>query len=184
MIVNRKTCALFSIILSFLLFAACRRSASTKDGGSDRDKPANSYAFGETVAFAQQGNSDLFKVRGWGPCEGYFAWTNGYSATLSFSLPEAKKPLELRMHLGAYTNSTIRYQPVEVRVNDETVADWQVAADDADYVAIVSPDIANHEQFIVELRMPYATSPLIVGEGDDPRLLGVRCFELCIYETR
>jgi hypothetical protein len=184
MIANKKTCGLFSIILSFLLFTACQRSASTNDAGTDGKKPVNSYAFGETVGFGQQGNSDLFKGGGWGPTEGYFAWTNGFSAILAFSVPETKKTLELRMHLGAYTNSTIRYQPVEVRVNDERVADWQVAADDADYVAVVPPDIANHDQLIVELRIPNATSPLVVGEGDDPRLLGVRCFELCIYESR
>jgi hypothetical protein len=102
---------------------------------------------------------------------------------LVFTLPDSDQPLRLRMRLSGFTYSpAVSFQPVEVIANDERVADWQVS-DPADHIAIISPEVANHQQLFVELRMPQATSAKALGVGEDSRVLGVACYELEITET-
>ncbi len=170
-----------ALALALTLFASCRRDQS---GGVARPTPPKpNYSFSEVISFGRGGRSDRYKRGGWGDTEKDLTWTNGRSARLIFVLPDSKNPLRLRMHLGGFVDPPrISAQPVEIYVNDEYMADWDVTEVD-DFFAIIPPDVANHEQFIVDLRLPKATSPKMLGRGDDPRTLGVSCFNLDISET-
>ena len=141
------------------------------------------YAFGEVVSFGRGGRSDMFKAGGWSHTEPDRTWTNARSAHLAFTLPKSKGPLALRMRLGGFVAEPfIPFQWVEVIVNNERVAEWQVA-NAADYIAIIPAETANHEQLLIELKMPRAASPRTVTTENDPRVLGVTCFDLAITEA-
>lgn len=179
-----KKALLLPYLFLLALFTACPKN---RDSAITRTKidPVlrNNYILGEVVWFGEDGTSDRYKGAGWAPPEEDFTWTNASSAILEFSVGETVKPLELHMQLAGYVNRNDRYQHVNVIVNDEKVAEWQVV-DRAEHVAVIPPNVANHEQLIVELRIPRAVSPRVIGEGADPRMLGVCCFELSITEER
>ncbi len=172
--------SLFIVLaLGALCLPACKKATPKP---SHKSSAAGDYAFGEVISFGRNGRSDTFKRGGWGETETELTWTNGDSARLTFVTPDSEKPLRLRMRLAGFINPPwLPFQPVEVFVNDEKVADWQVS-DEADYVAMIPPTIANHVREMIELRLPEATSPKVLRIGDDSRTLGVCCYEMAITE--
>jgi hypothetical protein len=166
------------ILVVALLSAGC---------GRPNDKPKqqqrainNKYTLGQVISFGRGGKSLAYKGVGWGEAEPGMTWTNARVARLAFRLPAVDKPLRLRMRLNGFTNPpALTHQPVDVVVNDEMVAQWQVS-DLADFIAIIPADVANHEQLIVELRIPEAVSPKVLDVSEDSRMLGVACHELAI----
>ena len=171
-----------AVFLLSLLLTGCGKS-----DGKARKKPpppSTNYTLGEVVSFGRGGHSDRYKRGGWGDTEKDFTWTNARSAKLSFTIADANQPLRLRMRLAGFTNPpTLNYQPVEVLVNDESIAEWDVSDAPADFIAVIPAEVANHEQLNVRLRIPEAASPTILAIGNDPRLLGVSCFELAITKA-
>ena len=68
---------------------------------------------------------------------------------------------------------------MEVYVNDQKVADWQLAADPAELSAPIPKEITRRGGLLrITLKIPRATSPKALGTGADPRILGVACFDL------
>ena len=176
----------FHRILLLALTAMCVGCGKTDPEVIASNQPPRrkaTYSFGEVVSFGRGGRSDVFKAGGWSHVEPDRTWTNGRSAHLAFTLPKSKGPLALRMRLAGFVAEPfIPFQWVEVIANNERVAEWQVA-DVADYIAIIPPETANHEQLLIELKMPRAASPRTVTTENDPRVLGVTCFELAITEA-
>lgn len=173
------TAAILSASAIFL--AGCGRKPGRALAESDELRPKNTYSFGDVISFAQGGASESYKQLGWGDTEKQFTWTNASNATLAFTIPPTERPLRLRMKLSAFINRNDAYQHVDVMVNDERVAQWQVVDQD-DYIAIIPQEVANRLQLMVELRIPRAASPKVIGAGNDTRMLGVCCYELAITE--
>ena len=162
-----------------ILVAGCGR-AEQKAQKQPAPRKGN-YTLGDVVSFARGGGSDRYKRGGWGDTEKDCTWTNARSAKLTFSLVDADQPLRLRMRLAGFTNPpALSSQPVEVLVNDESIAEWEVTSDVADFIALIPAEVANHEQLNIRFRIPEAASPKVLGVGDDPRLLGICCYELAI----
>lgn len=165
--------------LGVCLLPGCKKASPKKAAQS---APASDYKFGEVISFGRNGRSDTFKGGGWGETQAELTWTNGDSARVTVVTPDSEKPLRLRMRLSGFINPPwLPFQPVEVFVNDEKVADWEVS-DEADYVAMIPPSIANHVRQMIELRMPQATSPKVLRLSNDARTLGVCCYEMAITE--
>lgn len=164
------------LLLSLALLVSCGRAE--RKARRTPAAPSNTYTLGEVINFGRAGRSDRFKRGGWGETEKDYTWTNGHSAKLAFTIADADQPLRLRMRLAGFTNPPVlTYQPVEVLVNDETMADWEVS-DAGDFVALIPAEVANHEQLIVTLRTPEAISPKVLDVGEDNRVLGVSVREL------
>lgn len=138
------------------------------------------YTLGSIVKFDMSGEAEKFKVSGWTMPAKEFTWTEGKSAKLSISLPGNENPLTLRMKLvGLVHAPEVANQPVEVYVNGEKVADWQVATP-ANFSAKIPQKIAATKQLEIELRTPKATTPKALNMNDDIRVLGVGCYEIQI----
>lgn len=167
--------------LALILTGCGQKKAGESVVAADGVGFRNSYNFGDVISFGRGGTSGAYKQLGWGETEKQFTWTNASSATLSFTIPPTEKPLRLRMRLGAFINRNDRYQHVDVIVNDERVAQWQIVGPD-DFIAIIPPEVANRIQLMIELRIPRAVSPKAIGVGEDARMLGVCCYELEITE--
>ncbi len=175
---------LYLILVIVCCLGGCGKFGKSPSARKKEIPKDNNYALGEVIGFGWDGNSEKYKLGGWGETEEEMTWTTAASAKLAFTIPETDQPLRLRMRLAGFVvPPTIPFQPVQVLVNDEEVAVWQVASDIVDYVAIIPPEMNDHEQLIVELHVLRAASPKILEVGTDSRTLGVSCFELSLAET-
>ena len=137
-------------------------------------------AYGTKVSFGKNGNSEPLRVSGWSWIEPQFTWTEGRAAVLAMRVSPTNEPVALKMKLAGFTKDPeLPFQPVEVYVNDQKVADWQLAADPAEFSASIPQEMTRRGGLLrITLKIPKATSPKALGMGADPRVLGVSCYDL------
>ena len=169
--------------LALVMLSACGKSnapeASTPPETSTPSKGVD-LAYGTEVSFGNGGNSEPFRVSGWSGTEPQMTWTEGTAAVLAMHVSPTNEPVALKMKLAGLTKDPeVPYQPVEVYVNDQKVADWQLVADPADFSASIPQEMTRRGGLlIITLKIPKATSPKALGMSADPRVLGVACFDL------
>ena len=163
--------------LALVVLSACSKSTTPEASvpGSDVN-----LAYGTKVSFRTGGDSEPLRVSGWSGTESQFTWTEGTAAVLAMRVSPTNEPVELKMTLAGLTKDPeVRYQPVEVYVNDQKVADWQLIADAAEFSAPVPQEITRRGGLLrIMLKIPKATSPKALGMSADPRVLGVACYDL------
>jgi hypothetical protein len=170
---------------SALLFSFCILTAGGAMllGGCQRQKPvtvasAPAIDYGAKVSFGQDGNSERFRLSGWSKAEEKFTWTEGPVAVLRMRIPATQDSVTLRMKLSGLAKEPILpFQPLEVRVNDQKVADWEVS-NAAEFAAAIPPDVTRSGgELTITLKTLKATSPQSLGLNTDSRVLGICCFE-------
>jgi len=163
--------------LALVMLSACSKSNTpeTPVPGSDVN-----LAYGTKVSFGTGGNSERLRVSGWSGTETEMTWTEGTAAVLAMRVSPTNEPVALKVKLGGLTKDPeVPYQPVEVYVNDQKVADWQVVAGPAEFSASIPQEITKSGGLLrITLKIPKATSPKALGMSGDPRILGVACFDL------
>jgi hypothetical protein len=95
------------------------------------------------------------------------------------------------MNLAGLTKDPdLPFQPVEVYINDQKVADWHVAEEPAEFSAAIPQAMTNsgglpgtYRLLRITLKIPKAVSPKALGLSDDPRVLGVSCIDLQLVKT-
>jgi hypothetical protein len=139
------------------------------------------YQAGASIRFSSGGESERFRVAGWSDTEKDCTWTRGRSAKLKFSISKTEGPLVLKMRLmGLVSPPELPFQPVDVNVNGNKLAEWDVDGEPADYSATIPSTMMNGGELEIELKTPKATTPRSLGMGDDKRVLGVCCAEMAI----
>jgi hypothetical protein len=133
-------------------------------------------AYGTKVSFGAGGKSEPLKVSGWSGTEPPYTWTEGTSAVLAIRVSPTTGHVVLQMKLAGLTKyPELLFQPVEAYVNDQKIADWQVAKP-AEFSAAIPQEITRRGGLLkITLKVPKAASPKELGLGADPRVLGVRC---------
>ena len=104
---------------------------------------------------------------------------------MEFVLESEKGPLSLRIRLaGLIKPPELPSQPVEVYANDTKIADWEVA-DTADFDATIPTKVLRPDgKVTIVIKVPKAVSPKSLGVGQDPRVLGVSCFQVQISRQK
>lgn len=130
---------------------------------------------GRQIHFGQGGGSEPYRTSGWSPTEQKFTWSEGNSAKLSLPIGKETGPLNLNVAMAAFTHPPeLSSQPVEVLVNGQKLAEWQVNSNTAGYYVTIPADtIKGAATLEIEFRTPKAISPKSVGAGQDFRVLGV-----------
>ena len=174
--------ALPAAALALVMLSACGKSktpeASTTPEPSTPSRGVD-LAYGTEVSFGKGGNSELFRVSGWSRTEPQSTWTEGTAAVLAMRVSPTNEPVALKMKLAGLTKDPeLPYQPVEVYVNDQKVADWQVANEEEFSAPIPQEMTRRGGPLRITLKIPKATSPQALGMSADPRILGVACFDL------
>jgi hypothetical protein len=166
-----------ALVIIIWTSTACDRS-NPVDGSGSSDALA-SLAYGTKVDFGQDGTSEKFRYSGWSKTEEKFTWSEGTPVTLKMRIFATQDSVTLRMKLsGLIKEPELPFQPVEVLVNDQKIADWQVG-DVTDFVAAIPHDITKKGgELTITLKVPKATSPKALGLNADPRILGICCHEL------
>jgi hypothetical protein len=130
---------------------------------------------GQQIQFGQGGGSEAYRKAGWSHTEQKFTWSEGNSAKLSLPIGKETGPLNLNVAMAAFTHPPeLPSQPVEVFVNGQKLAEWQVNANPAGYYVTIPADkITGVSTLEIEFRTPKAISPKSVGLSEDGRVLGV-----------
>ena len=168
--------------LTLVMLCACSKSntSETSVPGSDVN-----LAYGTKVSFGTGGNSEPLRVSGWSGTEPQITWTEGTSAVLAMRVSPTTDPVVLKMKLvGLTKDPDLPFQPVEVYINDQKIADWHVAEEPAEFSAAIPQEMTRSGGLLgITLKIPKATSPKALGLSADPRVLGVSCFDLQLVKT-
>ena len=170
------------VAVAFAILSACGPSGtpnqSTPSSGVD-------LAYGAKVSFGTGGTSEPLRVSGWSDTEKEFTWTIGTSAVLAMRVPPTNDHVVLKMKLAGLTKDPeLPFQPAEVYVNDQKVADGQVAAAAAEFSAAIPQEVTRSGGLLrITLKIPKAVSPRELNMSPDPRVLGVSCVDLELVKT-
>ena len=131
------------------------------------------------IRFGEGQEGQRYEVSGWQSAEKEFTWTTAPAGVLAFELPAAHAELTLKARLaGLVQPPALPAQPTAVYVNGQQVADWSVS-DTAEFQALLPAAlVGGGGKVTVEFRTPRAASPEALGLAKDPRVLGVRCYDL------
>lgn len=164
------------LALELIALAGCGRSETT---ANTTPTPAAAVQFGTQISFGEGGNSELYKVSGWSKTEAKFTWTEGTSARLKIPVTATDDPVSLKLTMAALIKPPeLPLQPVEIYVNDQKIAEWQVGTT-AEFVAAIPSSFTKvGGDLNVEIKTPKATSPKSLGLSADPRVLGICCFQI------
>ena len=148
------------------------------------------------IFFGLGGDSERLRVRGWSHTEPHFTWTDGETAALGVRLPPSKHPITLTFKMAGMTAPPlVPLQPVDVHVNSEKLASWEVGAEDVFTLHVPRRFVAAPKRapgaprpfvlepgtrLLIEFTIPRAISPQEAAQSGDRRKLGLRLAELTI----
>lgn len=166
------------LLLGCLYFTACGRSTDKVTQTNNANAPVADI-FGKVIHFDGSNEAEPYKVSGWSKTETKFTWTEGKAAVLALPLSANSGAVRLRMFVSAYIHPPeVPSQPVEVYVNGQKVADWQVTNVAVENWIDVPKELAEKANpLTVQLRMPNAVAPGQFSPQADQRVLGLCCYE-------
>jgi hypothetical protein len=155
--------------------AQVERVASTAGRARQRQ-----HIIGTTIDFRRGGNSEPYRLGGWGRSEDEFTWSIERSAQLALPVPKEAEPLELELLLAAFTHRpSLSHQRLELWLRDERIAAWTVAERRVFRALIPLHAMRDRRVVVVEFRTPDATAPRDVLPGSaDSRTLGISLYRL------
>ncbi len=137
--------------------------------------------YAATFSFGKGTDADEIKLAGWHEAEKDFTWSDGTDASIVVDIPVVSQPATASVTFilnGMMAPPELRYQPVAVYVEQTKVADWEVGEKQR-FSFVVPAELAERGGAItVKLATPRADSPSRLGTADDPRTLGVCCWEV------
>ena len=180
----RRAFTLIGTALLLLCTQACEKPSSTTSQPAALSSPANAApgsVVGQVIPFTA--DSERYRISGWNKTEGDYAWSEGTSARLALPVPAGVGPLTVKMRLrGLIQPPNLPFQPVAVYVNDQKIADWEVA-EGAAFTAQVPAEVSKMgETLNLEFRIPKATSPKALGMNADDRILGICAYSIEIKQ--
>jgi hypothetical protein len=162
------------------LLAACGKSDQSGIEGSSGTRD---YAYGKKIDFSSSGDSQKYRVSGWADPEAEASWTDGNSAILEFKVQPTTTPVKLTATvMGFVKPPELAVQPVDVVVNGEPVAHWEVAGKGEVSSVIPASLIPKDGTLRIQFTIPKATSPHSLGLSIDDRKLGLRVFDLVLQQ--
>jgi len=166
-------------LMGLILMVGQTSSADSSTPSAPTASSTPGTVVGTSIQFNAGGNSDRYRVSGWSQTEKEWTWSEGKSAQLALPIPSDPGALTLIIKLGALiSRPAVPHQTVEVFANGQKIADWEVA-DTADFSARIPAEVTKKGGILnIELRVPNATSPKVLGLGDDSRILGVRVYSV------
>jgi hypothetical protein len=184
---HRVPLCLSNIVILLCVMAVAALATSCSKSKVEPFSPVQSgrdYTVGKKILFGESGDSERFRVSGWSSTEKDITWTEGPLAVLQFTGISAASSVRIKMTLAALVKPPeLPSQHVEVFANGQKVADWEVTGKSEFTALIPSGGGGKGNALTIELKIPKAASPKALGLSDDPRVLGLSCFDLTISET-
>lgn len=138
------------------------------------------YRLGDRITFTLTGNSKDFVKQGWSEPEATHRWTQASRSRLVLDVKEAKgKPLILRLHARAFPAKGVAPQHVEVFVNGQMIAGWQMLKL-AWYEAPIPAEVVGEGLLDIGFVISDPTAPCTITDPEDCRKLGLAAQEMII----
>jgi hypothetical protein len=142
------------------------------------------YDLGTPILFGEKTNSGFYKLTGWYAPDSSYIWIGKTPSTLGLRIDPPQRPLRMKASLvGLVKPPKLMAQQMDVLVNGEKIASWQVGAEMQEFTATIPPELAASGVLRVELSCPTAVSPNTLQLGGDLRQLGVQIHRLEIDEA-
>ncbi len=174
---SRRVVVACSTVVCLLLWGCeSRQSTNTPNDLTKLER----YDYEKPIVFDGRGPSERFKLTGWAGTEPPFVWSDGIAASLAIRLPATEDLVQLQIKMaGMNVPKRVPFQRVDLYINTEKVARWQVAREDVFTVTVPPKFVAQPDSLlIIDFYIPKAVSPASLGVGGDQRRLGVRLSEL------
>ncbi|HSH37955.1 MAG TPA: hypothetical protein VK993_04145 [Chthoniobacterales bacterium] len=138
--------------------------------------------YDKPISFGSGGEGERLMLTGWSPPEPYFTWSDGIAASLAIRLPPTDDVVQLHFKMaGMNVAKRLPFQRVDLFVNSQKLARWQVADENVFTVTVPDRFVSGPDALlVVDFYMPKSASPDQLGIGSDRRRLGVRLAELNI----
>ncbi|MFA5960987.1 MAG: sulfatase-like hydrolase/transferase [Tatlockia sp.] len=146
----------------------------------------NYYTLGMPLVFSSKGNAEPFLGQGWSGAEATHRWTDGAISRIVLNLGKTKhEALSLRLYAGAFPTKDKGPQPVDLLVNGQKVASWQLYPASQWIEATIPAAMVTNS--IVEIRFlmqePTAPCELNATREGDCRKLGIKAEQLIINKA-
>jgi len=129
------------------------------------------------INFAEGGNSENYKIAGWGKAEGGFTWTEGKTASLTIPISATKEPfVTLKAGLSAFLSpGKVDKQTVSILINSKAVGIWVFVKPGLQEKTLFIPRdlLMKSSNMEITFHTPDAVSPAQVGFNNDKRVLGL-----------
>lgn len=141
--------------------------------------------YGKPVRFSRDGDGTRLLLNGWADPEYAFTWSDGIAASLAVRVPQTQEPVELEFRIcGMNAPKRLPSQRVDVYINSEKVARWQVADEETFKVRVPQKFVSAADSFlVVDFYIPHAAAPVSLGLGGDRRQLGIRLSDLVLSKA-
>lgn len=174
---------LFVTLAALVLLTGCGKDVPEKS--AEARPRAWVYEYGEKIRFGLGGDSERFRLTGWGETEPGATWTDGIAASLNIRVPPTTGAIKFKLKgAGMNHKPVLPFQPIDVSINGEVVAHWEVDEEKIYAFDVPAKFLSPTEERVwtVDFYIPKAQSPAKLGLSPDPRRLGLRCVELLITE--
>ncbi len=138
------------------------------------------YTVGTMIDFGARGNSEPYRLGGWGATEQRFTWSVGHAAQIALRVSPQSNPLELEVFAGAFVHAPARpVQHVEIYAQSQKIADWRIEGPAWFRAKIPAAATRSGDYLLLEFRTPDAISPSqLLGNDPDERVLGMSVHHL------
>lgn len=137
------------------------------------------YKFGSIIDFSLNGNSSMYKGKGWSSVEREMTWTEGNNTMLNVLTESTKNDLEL-----IATIAPLAKQRVNIKVNGKYIGKWSIEESKyKDYSIVISNNLITDSIINIEFELPDAVSPSeVINGSNDKRKLALSFKNIIIKE--
>jgi hypothetical protein len=142
------------------------------------------YTYGTLLLFRKSGNAATAMSSGWSAPEDEFTWSEGKRAVVALHVPAGDESVSLRMRMsGMIKEPEFPAQPVEVLLNERKIANWNVG-NTAEFTTAIPKELTKYGGTLTfTFNIPKAASPKDLGKSEDPRVLGIRVYDLTLSKS-
>lgn len=141
----------------------------------------NAYTIGSAVKFAKAGNSTPYLGQGWSGAEDNHRWSVGDVGRVVLNLENtADQRLTLRLLAGAFPTKDNGPQPIDVLINGQKIAAWEMSAESKWYYVAIPQELSHSKKLDIQFLIKQPTSPCELHQSEDCRKLGIRAEELIV----
>ena len=130
------------------------------------------------------GNSELFKGKGWSSPEIAFEWNNGEEAELLFHIDVPPKDLVFEFEFYPFIRKgKIDKQCFQLFANNHKIGEWEIKSPSWTQIkSIITQDNIDSNFLKIKFKFLNSTSPKQIGEGTDARKLAIAIKKVIISE--
>ena len=141
------------------------------------------YEWAKVLNFTAQGNALPYCVSGWSDPEAGLVWTDGLNAKLALSVKPPTSDVSLILSCNPFlVDGKLPYQEVHVFLNFLRVGFAALSAP-AEVEIPIPKRVFNGPEVDIDLYIPKACSPALLGASPDIRQLGIAVNRLMLIQT-